>query len=79
MKTKIAAVLWAILSLGLWVKAQTKVPPSNIPQILITFAPTFNKKPLQTNKWYVTAQNDSVKIELVKLYISNIKLYFSNG
>lgn len=79
MKTKIAAVLWAMLSISLLAKAQTKIPTSNTQKTLISFVPTFNKKPLQTNKWYVTAQNDSVKIELVKLYISNIRLYFNNG
>ncbi len=63
--------------LGLCVIAHAQTLPLNH-QTTINFIPVFNKKPLQTNKWYTTTHKDSVKIELVRCYISNIVLYMDN-
>lgn len=44
---------------------------------IIEFAPTFNNLPLELNKNY-SFKNDSLKISILKFYISNINFYQNN-
>lgn len=76
MKTIALLILWVLMMPTQWTIAQQKI--ANVNLLYLNFTPTFNNKPLNTNTWYVTKQGDSIKIELIKLYISGIELYSHN-
>ena len=56
------------LSISLWAAAQTKV-------VTIRFMPTYAHKPLQLYVYYHLPGGDSVMIETLRFYISEIELY----
>ncbi len=40
---------------------------------------SFDKLPLEAEKWYISKQNDSLQFSTVKLYASNIQVYFTDN
>ena len=76
MKTIALLILLALMIPTQWLIAQKNVADTHL--LHLNFKPTFNKKLLNNNTWYITAQGDSIKIELIKLYISNIEVYNKN-
>jgi hypothetical protein len=52
--------------------AQEKASPT-----LLNFEPIYGNKKLETNRYYLTNTTDSIKINILKYYISDIKLFYN--
>jgi hypothetical protein len=57
-----------------WLSAQNKSD-----SLVINFHLEFNKLPLQLNKKYVSASNDTLTIETFRCYISNIQIQYEDN
>lgn len=76
MKTIALLILLALMMPTQWTIAQKNAASTHL--LHLSFKPTFNNKTLNANTWYISEQGDSIKIELIKLYISNIEVYNQN-